>query len=439
MRLLFLLFFLTLNIYSQRVLIKDMASLSRVTIDSLNNQYILYYPDHYEKIDLETFEKKIFPWITNGNLYIPMIMDNINYFISHEGGMVAVLENDTIKRIDQSFNHRMQHGAVLFNYNSRFIKYGGYGFWSDRNFFTYFDGNTKEWEVVDPINSKEMPEGTSEGYHILDDDDVYLFGGQKINSHRRKERILNDEVWKFNLKEHKWDFLGETSFVGSLNWVKYKNKILFLGQSNITEIDVVNNTKTLYEHGLISPRISRVYYFNNRFYGLINDKGNYYFQVVEEKDFLGKKISERGFYKNYTWWITLVLLYILLPILFLFGSWKLFMNFKKNKKITLLDNGLRFENRFTEFDKESMEIIKLLLSKDEIYSNQILRIVEKEQYSPAHNERLKVQKLNEINLKVKMLLEINEDIINSFKSKNDRRIRIYTISDILFNKTIDKN
>ncbi|MCK5676945.1 MAG: hypothetical protein KAH72_00510, partial [Flavobacteriaceae bacterium] len=107
--------------------------------------------------------------------------------------------------------------------------------------------------------------------------------------------------------------------------------------------------------------------------------------------------------------------------------WRVVKFYKNQKKIVLLDNGLRFKNKFTEFDQESMQIIKMLLSENEISSNRILDIVEKEQYSIAHNERIKVQKLNEINLKVKILLGVNEEIINSFKSKNDRRIRIYKI------------
>ena len=106
---------------------------------------------------------------------------------------------------------------------------------------------------------------------------------------------------------------------------------------------------------------------------------------------------------------------------------------KKNSKIVLLENGLRFKNKFTEFDAESMKIIKTLLSEEEVYSNKILKIVEKEQYSPAHNERIKVQKLNDINLKIKALLGINEKIIQSVKSKLDKRIKIYMISREYFN------
>jgi len=148
-----------------------------------------------------------------------------------------------------------------------------------------------------------------------------------------------------------------------------------------------------------------------------------------------EKISEKVLYKNYSWWITLALFFILLPIIIVFIAWRVVKFYKKQKKIVLLDNGLRFKNKFTEFDQESMQIIKMLLSKNEISSNRILGIVEKEQYSVAHNERIKVQKLNEINLKVKALIGTNEDIINSFKSKNDRRIRIYKISNEYFHKT----
>ncbi|NOQ91348.1 MAG: hypothetical protein GQ552_01370, partial [Flavobacteriaceae bacterium] len=176
-----------------------------------------------------------------------------------------------------------------------------------------------------------------------------------------------------------------------------------------------------------------VYFSNNKFYCFINERGKLYFHGMDQKSFFGKEISNKIFYKNYSWWITLTLLFILLPIAILFVVWRGLKVYKKQKKIVLLDNGLRFKNKFTEFDQESMQIIKMLLSKNEISSNLILGIVEKEQYSVAHNERIKVQKLNEINLKVKALLETNEDIINSFKSKNDRRIRIYKVSNEYFN------
>jgi hypothetical protein len=74
-----------------------------------------------------------------------------------------------------------------------------------------------------------------------------------------------------------------------------------------------------------------------------------------------------------------------------------------------------------------MAIIRLLLSEKEVSSSKILQIVEKEQYSPAHNERIKVQKINDINIKIATLLGIKNDLITNFKSSQDRRIRLYKI------------
>jgi hypothetical protein len=97
-----------------------------------------------------------------------------------------------------------------------------------------------------------------------------------------------------------------------------------------------------------------------------------------------------------------------------------------------LDNGLRYQNKFVEFDQKAMEILKLLVLGTEVNSNKILSIVEEKQYSAAHNERIKVQKLEEINLKIKTLLNFNGDIIQAKKSETDKRIRQYFINKNLF-------
>ena len=79
-----------------------------------------------------------------------------------------------------------------------------------------------------------------------------------------------------------------------------------------------------------------------------------------------------------------------------------------------------------------MAIIRLLLDKKEVSSHEILTIVESVEYSAAHNERIKVQKLKDINLKVKSLIGAKEDVVKSEMSKNDKRIRVYSISKELF-------
>ncbi len=60
------------------------------------------------------------------------------YLVSKGSGMVWELTNDSIKRIDNSFDHRMTYKSDIFVKNDTIFKFGGYGFWSARNFLTYF-------------------------------------------------------------------------------------------------------------------------------------------------------------------------------------------------------------------------------------------------------------------------------------------------------------
>jgi hypothetical protein len=76
--------------------------------------------------------------------------------------------------------------------------------------------------------------------------------------------------------------------------------------------------------------------------------------------------------------------------------------------------------------------LNLLLSAKRVPSAEILKIVEKEQFSPAHNERLKVQKINDLNIKLQTLFGEKEAQIKSVKSKEDKRLRVYTLDRSYF-------
>ncbi|MDZ7612667.1 MAG: hypothetical protein U5K51_02260 [Flavobacteriaceae bacterium] len=106
---------------------------------------------------------------------------------------------------------------------------------------------------------------------------------------------------------------------------------------------------------------------------------------------------------------------------------------KKQEKVIMMSNGLLYRNKFVEFDEESMLILRTLLKTDIIPSNEILKIVEKDQFSPAHNERIKVQKISDLNIKLRTLLGVNKEIISSVKSDVDKRIRQYKINKSYFN------
>jgi hypothetical protein len=441
MRLLFLLVFIGFQSHSQIISLENSEAWRNLSLDTVNNSLTIFFKDHYEVIDLASFKKRSYRLhLENADSelgYPHFKMNNHDYFVQPQGGLVYKIERDTFKRVDLSFNHNMQYGCSMFVYDDLIYKFGGYGLWSNRDFFTYYDEKAGEWEVQQPLRSKEIPEGLAAANHLLLADDFYIFGGNTIDRYNKRNKIKNNELWRFNFNSNKWSLLGthddiETNYYFNL---PYEDKCLIIGPKSLILIDVLNNTKTVFEHSPVSAKIlsiKNIHYANGKFYMILFDTSKTILSILDEQDFFGEEIEHTKFYKNNSYWFGLTFTWAAAIILIILGLWLGKKSLKKRGKISLLDNGMRYRNKFTEFDTESMAIIKLLLSKPYVPSNQILKIVEKEQYSTAHNERIKVQKISDINLKIATLLGRNETIISNFKAENDRRIRVYKINKQFF-------
>ena len=76
--------------------------------------------------------------------YRPVSLNNGRILFCHHGvGTVYELRNDTILRIDRSFNHRNQYNSAIFGYENNLYAFGGYGLFLTKNFskiFCFFVG-----------------------------------------------------------------------------------------------------------------------------------------------------------------------------------------------------------------------------------------------------------------------------------------------------------
>ncbi|MDB4715873.1 hypothetical protein OAF23_07135, partial [Flavobacteriaceae bacterium] len=76
---------------------------------------------------------------------------------------VYLSKNDSLIKINKSFDSRINFGSYNFQISDTIIKFGGYGFWSQRNFMYYFDFSSYEWELY-PTNQTGDIEGSFGGY-----------------------------------------------------------------------------------------------------------------------------------------------------------------------------------------------------------------------------------------------------------------------------------
>jgi len=430
-----LLFVPVLNLLSQDLLIGRFDDYKN-SITNINNNFIyVFKQNYYKKINLENFKFDSIPFYSKKDFkiseYSTLFVNSTLYFIHEQGGLVYENRNDSIIRIDNSYNHKLQNDSNIFSYNSKIHRYGGYGFWSARNFITYYNFSLNQWELEVPLNSM-TPEGSFLGNDILIGNDLYIINSFMVNPDKNLEILVNKKLWNYNFKEKIWKMLGETDFTTGkytrISPIKVDNKLFLINESNISIIDVLNNKIELYEKGLPSRHIfSQAFYNEKHFYFFHTDKDKLFLSQVEESELLGNFIGVKKLYtdkKKFKLYFFLILGLVFL-ILILVKISKYWLD--RWGKIEVLENGIRYKRKFVQLDNPTIKILELLISSKKVNSSLILGLVEKEHFSKAHNERLKLQKINEINFKLKTLIEVDYDIIIASKSPFDKRNIEYAI------------
>ena len=124
--------------------------------------------------------------------------------------------------------------------------------------------------------------------------------------------------------------------------------------NQITEIDIKSNKKTTYKHSPISAQqngFHGLHYANGKFYiFLVNSTGGY-LSIVDEEDFFGPVVSQTKFYRNSSFWLQQILLYVLAIAIITTAFLVVKRKLKKLNKLQILDNGLKYRNKFREFKR----------------------------------------------------------------------------------------
>ncbi len=380
--------------------------------------------------------------------YLPVASESTMYFVHKAGGLVYKMEGDSLRRIDRSFNHKMQINSTIFVRNDSIMRYGGYGFWSERNFFTYFSPRSNEWEILSPSGSDQLPRGAQYGRVVQSGEHIYVFSGVSTDPFEPLEFKDFREVWRFDVKNRSWERLGNISqdFHNYTEVLHLGDKILY-GVPNKTQfvlVDPADNKLTYYD---ITPGRRDIYVSSEKTNDIRSfyDEGKIYLirkfnpdntfnwdgalvcTVMDAADFLGAPLYTEAMYSNdnqYLKWVGGILATTGCILLFFIGR----KRYLEKDKIKVSRKGVRYKGRKVVLDQSSIDILNLLLrSGDAIPSQKILDLAENPSQSAAHNIRVKNQLIENLNLLFKTLLGIDEDLIQSAKSPDDRRIRTYQI------------
>ena len=163
--------------------------------DNSNSTVYFLYKNKIDSYSVETdFQLISSIELKNSNLYdlSKFKFINHNQLSSKLGGYVLKIKGDSIFRIDDSYEHKMQLGSIEFVRNDTLIRYGGYGFFQNRNFFTFYDKQTNGWEFLD-INGVIIPEEIFGYLHHITNNKLFICGGYKLDKFKNDIRYKNDD------------------------------------------------------------------------------------------------------------------------------------------------------------------------------------------------------------------------------------------------------
>jgi hypothetical protein len=171
-------------------------------------------------------------------------------YLVHEGcGPVLEYRNDSIVRIDNSFLHRNQFGAVRFVYNKEIYFYGGYGLFTFKNILTKFDFTTGEWIEVNTKSDFNL-ETRAYAYSYIKNNELYIFGGVTKDENKAPGgKPTDNTIYKLNLLTMKWNIEGSINGISNIDYFglrffsNSKNK-LYIMSDFFYEIDPIKNVIT---------------------------------------------------------------------------------------------------------------------------------------------------------------------------------------------------
>jgi len=352
---------------------------------------------------------------------------NTPYLVSLGSGMVWELTNDSIKRIDNSFDHKMSYRSDIFVKNDTIFKFGGYGFWSARNFFTYFSETTNEWEFYNINEESYLPPGLSHFNSTLVGDFYFVSRGTTIDLHNGTEYIVNNNVWRFDFNNKTWTDLGTSKFISYQDneYIDIGNgRHLFYGRTSpdidgMYVLDYGSNTIKQYDDASHILSIGQGFFARDSIYNFRNNN----FIAMQLSDFTGKATSISSMYVDAnTLFKSLTVVVVVIIFILLFGL--VFLYNQNRKRPRLVDSGFRFDRVFYPLSVAEHKVLTMLLYSKNVNSKLVLNELYDKSLSTAQNNRKKLEIIHSLNQKLERVFK-TKDFIRSKKSTKDQRVLIY--------------
>jgi hypothetical protein len=422
----------------------------QIGIDYKNKNYLVFNGfDVFYKRPFQLLEWETVPYKHNE---LPKTKDfpynffNIkgkNYLVHKGCGEVYEFRNDSIKRIDNSFQHKNQFGSCSFVYKDEIYYFGGYGLFTYKNILTKFDFKTKEWELIKYNDYKNIPQPRDRAISFLKEDNFYLISGYSENYDTDQVTGVGKQlfdIWKLNLKTKVWEYIGDLkdkSIVSTLvdNSNSYQNQNNFYYDSNyIFQLDVENNKVNYFkqENKFFLSEFEKYNTENNEIiYSLkSSDQSVRDIKIIIEsfKNYSGKIIRTENLVSSFNFTYIHILSILLLVAISLYFATKRKQKTEYENCITYKNSTFFHKNKpINNLSTDEINLLSFFFSNfnNSIQMNEVVDFISKND-DTSYNTLTKKKDtiLNSLKQKLAFVLDINEDDLFIYQKNNeDKRIK----------------
>ena len=380
----------------------------------------------------------------NHKNFFSVISSNKLYLVSNGAGPVFLKDGNNFKRVDNSSPHKNQYGGARFIFNNKIHIYGGYGFWSFKNFITFFDENINQWDIV-YNNSKYIPPGRWKPIYNLINDKLYVLGGRIGSPGSQGRDEAYSDIFYFDFSSKEFINLGKlnpklNSDYSLFSLPKIGNNI-FLLNNNLIKIDFESLSFTIYYKKMFSPLV------DNKYPTFIKDQTLYYISNLNgikhinsfDLNQVNKNFESKSFSLLDNESKISLQQYILLGLFIAIVFWiilKIF-SFKDYIKGLILydEKNIYFNNETTSVNKNEQQLISFLSTNNFISAPKLNQIISSQEFTKSHFTALRNKLISGLNQKL-FLLTKNKNCIIETRYPKDNRIKVYKANSSIIKKKI---
>ena len=380
----------------------------------------------------------------NNNNYLSLYINNQLHLVLNGGGYVLKLSNNRLERIDNSVDQKNQIDAAHVVYKNQVYMYGGYGFWSFKDYITYFDFKTGQWQYL-VHSSKHSPSARWKPLFQLIGDKLFVLGGRTSLKTNKDIDIVLKDIFVYDFKAKTFEKQGEYN---PKIPVKYSNgtgfnmgdKIAYITKDKITIVDFVNNefkvanTKKLFEN--IDYQKPVYEYLDTLYY--IKKKKNQKFlsklplNKLEQYNYKTYPLKNTATKTSPYWTIAMVMLISALTWVF----YSLFRYKDFLKTLVLYDEkNLYYGGKSTQITTKQHKAIEALGLQGQITASELnVFISSKKKFAKSHLTLLRQNFIKELNKTYNELTKTKAFLICEEKDPNDKRYLVYKTTQAVIKK-----